>query len=464
MRDTEKINMEESLLQPPPPPTSILERPEEEEEKINNFPPTTRDVLFTEVKRLGVLAGPMVALTLSQYLLQVISLMMVGHLSELALSSAAITISLSGVTGFSLLLGMASALETLCGQAYGAQQYRRIGTQTCTAIFSLFLVCLPITLLWIYMGKLLVLIGQDPEISHEAGRFIVWLIPAIFADAILQPLIRYFQTQSLTFPMFLSSCVTLCLHIPLCWGLVFMSGLGNIGAALAISVSYWLNVIFIGVYMYFSPACAKTRVPISMELFQGIGEFFKFAIPSAVMICLEWWSFELLVLIIPYGFGAAVSTRVSNELGAGNPNMARVAVYAVMLLAVTETIIVSSILFATRHVFGYMFSNEKEVVDYVTSMAPLVCLSIILDSLQGVLSSAARGCGRQHIGVFVNLGAFYLCGIPIAASLGLWLKLRGMGLWIGVQAGAFTQTLLLSASKARERIFEGRYSAGNGII
>ncbi|KAL5761138.1 hypothetical protein ACOSQ2_019976 [Xanthoceras sorbifolium] len=500
MRDTEKINMEESLL-PPPSSTSKLERPEEGEEKANNFPPTTRDVLFAEVKRLGVLAGPMVAVTLSQYLLQVISLMMVGHLSELALSSTAITISLSGVTGFSLLLGMASALETLCGQAYGAKQYRRIGTQTYTAIFSLFLVCLPITLLWIYMGKLLVLIGQDPEISHEAGRFIVWLIPAIFAYATLQPLNRYFQTQSLTFPMFLSSCVTLCLHIPLCWGLVFKSGLGNVGAALAISVSYWLNVIFLGVYVYFSPACAKTRVPISMELFEGIGEFFKYAIPSAVMICLEWWSFELLVLMsgllpnpqletsvlsvclntiatlytIPYGLGAAVSTRVSNELGAGNPNMARVAVYAVMLLTVIETIIVSSTLFATRHVFGYMFSNEKEVVDYVTTLAPLVCLSVILDSLQGVLSGVARGCGWQHIGAFVNLGAFYLCGIPIAASLGFWLKLRGTGLWIGVQVGAFTQTLLLfvitsctdwekQASKARERIFEGRSSAENGLI
>ncbi|KAL5763381.1 hypothetical protein ACOSP7_019645 [Xanthoceras sorbifolium] len=486
--------MKESLLLPPPPSTSKLRRPEEEEEKVNNFPPTTRDELFAEVKRLGVLAGPM-------YLLQVISLMMVGHLSELALSSAAITISLSGVTGFSLLLGMASGLETLSGQAYGAQQYRRIGTQTYTAIFSLFLVCLPITLLWIYMGKLLVLIGQDPEISHEAGRFIVWLIPAIFADATLQPLIRYFQTQSLTFPMFLSSCVTLCLHIPLCWGLVFKSSLGNIGAALAISISYWLNVIFIGVYMYFSPACAKTRVPISMELFQGIGEFFKFAIPSAVMICLEWWSFELLVLMsgllpnpqletsvlsvcldtietlftITYGLGAAVSTRVSNELGAGNPNMARVAVYAVMLLAATETIIVNMTLFASRHVLGYLFSNEKEVVDYVTTFIPLVCLSVILDGLQGVLSGVARGCGWQNIGAFVNLGAFYLCGIPLAASLGFWLKLRGMGLWIGVLAGAFTQTILLSiitsytdwekqASKARERIFEGRSSADNGII
>ncbi|KAK3189566.1 hypothetical protein Dsin_029127 [Dipteronia sinensis] len=492
---TEMINMEESLSPPP------SKSEEEEAKKTKKDRSITRDVLFAEMKRLGVIAGPMVAVTLSQYLLQVISVMMVGHLGELTLSSTAIAISLSGVTGFSVLMGMASALETLSGQAYGAQQYSRIGTQTYTAVFSLFLVCLPITILWIYMGKLLVLVGQDPDISHEAGRFIIWFIPAVFAYAFLQPLIRYFQTQSLTIPMFLCSCVTLCLHIPLCWAMVFKSGLGNIGAALSIGISYWLNVIFLGIYMYFSPACAKTRGPISMELFHGIGEFFKFAIPSALMICLEYWSFELLILMsgllpnpqletsvlsvclntvavfytIPFGLGAAVSTRVSNELGAGNPNMARVAVFAVMLLAFIVATMVSSILFAGRHVFGYIFSNEKEVVDYVTTIAPLVCFSVIIDSFQGVLAGVARGCGWQHIGAFVNLGAFYLCGIPLAASLGFWVKLRGMGLWIGILAGAFTQTLVLSiitsctnwgkqASKARQRIFEGRSSIDNGVM
>ena len=43
----------------------------------------------------------------------------------------------------------------------------------------------------------------------------------------------------------------------------------------------------------------------------------------------------------------------------------------------------------------------------------------------------------------MNLGAYYLCGVPTAAILGFWLKFRGRGLWIGIQAGAFTQTLLL---------------------
>ncbi|GFZ15946.1 MATE efflux family protein [Actinidia rufa] len=441
-----------------------------EREKEREIRGLTWAVLGKEVKSVGWIAGPMVAVTLSQYLLQVVCTMMVGHLGELSLSSTAIAISLSGVSGFSFLLGMSCALETLCGQAYGAQQYHKLGTQAYTAIFSLLIVCIPISILWIFMGKILIFIGQDPLISHEAGKFTTWLVPALFAYAILQPLVRYFQMQSLTLPMLISSCVILALHIPLCWVLVFKSGLDNLGGALAIDISIWLNVIFLMLYMNYSSSCEKTRAPISIEVLRGVGEFFSFAIPSAVMICLEWWSFELLILLsgllpnpeletsvlsvclntiatlyaIPYGLGAAVSTRVSNELGAGNPQGARVAVFAVMFLAITETTIVSATLFACRRVFGYTFSNEKEVVDYVTAMAPLVCLSVIMDSLQGVLSGVARGCGWQHIGAYVNLGAFYLFGIPIAAILAFLLQLRGKGLWIGIQAGAILQTIMLS--------------------
>ncbi|EEF30161.1 antiporter, putative [Ricinus communis] len=259
----------------------------------------------------------------------------------------------------------------------------------------------------LFMGKILVFTGQDPTISHEAG-------------------------------------------------------LESLGAALAMCISYWLNVIILVLYMKYSSACDETCAPISMELFSGIGEFFRFAIPSAVMTCLSGdhlsclscsqgscpiQSLRLLIetvstlYAIPYGF--VLHTRVSNELGGGNPQAARIAVYAVLFLGLVETTIVSSTLFASSRVFGYIFSNEKEVVDYVTTMSPLVCLSLIMSSLEAVLSGVARGCGWQHIGASVNLGAFYICGIPVAAILAFWLRLRGMGLWIGVQVGAFTQIVLL---------------------
>lgn len=273
--------------------------------------------------------------------------------------------------------------------------------------------------------------------------------------------------------------------------MVFKSGLGNLGAALTIGMSYWLNVILLVLYVKYSSACAHTRVRISFEVFQGIREFLRFAIPSAVMICLEWWSFELLTLLagflpnpeletsvlsvslstlaslytIPEALGAAVSTRVSNELGAGNPQAARLAVVASMFLTVSESVIIGSTVFASRFVFGYIFSNEKEVVDYVTSISPLICLSVIADSLHGVLSGIARGCGWQDLAMYVNLGAYYLVGIPVAATLSFWFDFRGKGLWIGILVGSFLQTVLYSvitscvnweekAKQARERIFE----------
>ncbi|KAK5838524.1 hypothetical protein PVK06_007254 [Gossypium arboreum] len=338
---------------------------------------------------------------------------------------------------------MACALETLCGQAYGAQQYRKLGIHTYTAIFCLILVCIPLSVLWLNMGRLLVFIGQDPLISHDAGNFISWLIPALFGYATFQPLIRYFQTQSLITPMLKCSCASLIVHIPLCWVLVFKSGLESIGGALAISISNWLNAIFLSLYMWYSPTCTKTRVPITMELFQEFREFFHFAIPSAVMVCLEWWSFELLIMLS--GF-------------LPNPKL-ETSVLSVCLNTITT-------LYAIPRGIGAAASNEKEVVDYVATMAPLVCVSVILDSLQGVLSGIARGCGWQHIGAYVNLAAFYLVGIPVAATLAFWLHLRGIGLWIGIQVGAFTQTILLAivtscinwekqASKEREKLFQG---------
>ncbi|KAL5811706.1 hypothetical protein ACOSQ3_026656 [Xanthoceras sorbifolium] len=465
----------------------ISEEEKEEEEKIRWA--MKWGGFVEELRKAGRLAAPMVAVSMFQYLLQVVSVVMVGHLGQLALSSVAIATSLTNVTGFSLLSGMAGGLETLCGQAYGAQQYKKLGVHTHSAIISLILACLPICVVWIFMDKLLPLIGQDPVISHEARQYSIRLIPALFASAILKPLTRYLQTQSLTLPMLFSSLFVLCFHIPVCWTLVYKLELGISGAALSFSLSTWLNVVLLGVYVTYSSACERTRSPLSKEAFLSIGLFFRLAVPSAVMVCLKWWSMELITLLsgllpnpkletsvlsicltistlhftIPYGFGAAASTRVSNELGAGNPHVARVAVWAATFLAAIEAVIVSTTLFCIRHVLGYAYTNDKQVVDYISTMVPLICLSVTMDSFQAVFSGVARGCGWQHIGAYINLGAFYLVGLPVGAVLGFESHLRGKGLWIGIVVGSIVQSTLLflitsftnwkkQATEARERI------------
>ncbi|CAL1363906.1 unnamed protein product [Linum trigynum] len=446
-----------------------------------------------EVKTVSLVAAPMVAVMVLQFLVQFVATMMVGHLDQLSLSAASIGSAFSLVTGFTLVVGMAGGLETLCGQAYGAEQYHKIGTYTYCAMVSMTLACIPVSILWLFTDKLLILAGQDPSISILAREYSIYLIPGLFATAMLQSMTRYFQTQSLILPMLFASLATMFLHVPLSWFLVFKTELRSIGAALAVSISTWANAILLGIYMVFSSKCAKTLPKFKFrEVLTGTGEFMRFAVPSAMMTCLEWWSYDVLILLagllpnpkvetsvisicfsitylhyyIPYGFGATVSTRVSNELGAGHPKAAKMAVQAVMILAGMELAIVILPLFLCRHILGFAFSNDKEIVDYVTDMAPFMCLSAIMDTLQAVLSGVVRGSGKQNMGAFVNLGAYYFVGTPLAAVLAFVAHLGGKGLIIGLTVGSTLQAAMFGvrmilidweeqAFKARERIFHG---------
>ncbi|KAG5528050.1 hypothetical protein RHGRI_028849 [Rhododendron griersonianum] len=437
--------------------------------------PIAPQAFVEELKKVTAIAAPMVVVTMSQYLLRVAPMIMVGHISELSLSSVAIATSLTNVTGYSVLFGMAGALETLCGQAYGAEQYKKLGTYTYGAILSLILVCLPISLLWIFMDKLLVFFGQDPIVSLEAGKYAIWLIPSLFPYAILESMVPYLQTQSLILPMLLCSIVTLSFHIPLCWALVFKSGLGTKGAALAIILNGGhLN------YSYCCPGFYQTQNS-NLPCFQSgicvlyscefrLYELFQLKCLSYFTICVNSLTTTSLHSLIPYSIGAAASTRVSNELGAGNSRAAQLSVCIVMVLAVAEAIMVSAALFCCRFILGYAYSSEKEVVDYVREMTPLLCLSIVMDSLTAILSGIARGSGWQHIGAYVNFGAYYLVGIPLAIVLGFLQNLRGEGIWGGIVTGTILQVILLTsatcltnwqeqANKARERIFKGRILA-----
>ncbi|GAA0173526.1 transporter [Lithospermum erythrorhizon] len=448
----------------------------------------TRQPLIDELKKVTYIALPMIIVTVSQYLLRAAPVIMLGHIDELYLASSSIATSFCNVTGFSLILGMSSALETLCGQAYGAGQHKKLGSYTYCGIISLILVCIPVSILWIFIEDILIFVGQDVVISREAGNYAIWLILTLFPYAILQSLNRFLQTQSLILPMLLTSIISICFHLPVCWAFIFKLNLGNAGAALSIGLSYSLNTILLVFYVKYSPTCENTWVPFSADVFGKIGEFYRFAIPSAVMVCLEWWSFELVILFsgllpnpqletsvlsiclnitslhyfIPYSFAVAVSTRVSNELGAGNPQRARIALCVVVVLACSEFLLASAILFCFRFILGYGFSNEKEVVDYVRDITPLLCLSIIVDSIQTVLSGVSRGSGWQHIGAYINLGSYYIVGIPLSLVLGFVFRLKGPGLWIGLLAGSTTQAALLSlitclsdwrkqATEARER-------------
>lgn len=466
---------------------SISEK-DEPESRISIF---IKEEIVVEAKKQMKLAAPLMSVNFLVYSLQVISVMFVGHLGELPLAGASVATSFASVTGFSLLIGMGSALDTFSGQAYGAKQYHLLGIYKQRAMLVLLLTSIPLAIIWANTGSILLFLGQDPEISTEAGLYARYMIPSIFACALFQCHVRFLQTQNNVVPMMITTGITTLLHILICYLMVFKSGLGNKGAALSNAISYWINVLLLAIYVRVSPSCKKTWTGFSMEAFHDVGKFLKLAVPSALMLCLEIWSFEMMVLLsgllpdpkletsvlsislntcgmvymLPLGLSGAVSTRVSNELGAGQPRAARLAVCVAVAMVATEGILAACVMVLGHNVWGYCYSKEERVVKYVGQMLLLIAASHILDGIQSVLSGTARGCGWQKIGAVANLGAYYLVGVPCALLLAFFFRLGGKGLWMGIIVALAAQVLLLlmitlltnwqkEAQKASERVYD----------
>jgi MATE family multidrug resistance protein len=326
-----------------------------------------------------------------------------------------------------------------------------------------------LTVIYVLSEPILVLIGQSPRIASAAAIFVYGLIPQIFAYAVNFPIQKFLQAQSIVLPSAYISAATLVVHLILSWVVVFKIGLGLLGASLVLSFSWWIIVVAQFVYILKSEKCKRTWSGFSLEAFSGLPEFFKLSAASAVMLCLESWYFQILVLLagllpnpevaldslsicttisgwvfmISVGFNAAASVRVSNELGARNPKSASFSVVVVTLISFVISVIAALVVLALRDYISYVFTEGEVVAAAVSDLCPLLSLSLVLNGIQPVLSGVAVGCGWQAFVAYVNVGCYYIVGIPLGAVLGFYFNFGAKGIWIGMLGGTTMQTIIL---------------------
>ncbi|OIS99037.1 PREDICTED: protein DETOXIFICATION 18-like [Nicotiana attenuata] len=419
-----------------------------------------------EAKNQIMFSLPMIVVTSSFYFINLVSVMFAGHLGKLELAASNLGNSWAVVSGLAFMVGLSGALETLCGQGYGAKMYRMLGIHLQTSCIISFLFSTVIAVIWWYSDMILILLHQDPDIAKQAGVFLKFLIPGLFAYGFLQNITRFLQAQSIIIPLVVCSVGSLVIHIGIAYTLVHWTGLGFKGASLAASISIWISVLTLGLYVLFSEKFSHIwRDGFSYEPFHHILTNLKLALPSAAMVCLEYWAFELLVLLaglmrdsatstsviamsvnteaiaymMSYGLSAAASTRVANELGAGNPDKAKHAMAVTLKLSIILALIVDLALFLGHNIWAGLFSDSPEIINKFASMTPLLLISFVFDFFQGVLSGVARGCGWQHLAMCINLATFYVIGMPIAGLLAFKFNLQAQGLWMGLICGLACQ-------------------------
>ncbi|KAK1316546.1 Protein TRANSPARENT TESTA 12 [Acorus calamus] len=252
-------------------------------------------------------------------------------------------------------------------------------------------------------------------------------------------------------------------------GSIHKDSSGLAGVMVSMIVSNWIPVVGQLVFVFYG-GCPKTWTGFSVQAFFDLWPVIKLSLSSGVMLCLEIWYNAALILLtgtmedaetsinalsvclningwelmLSFGFLAAAGVRVSNELGKGSSKAAKFAIVVVVCTSLAIGIVIWALVLVFRHRMSYIFSNSAEVANATSHLSVLLAFSLLLNSVQPVLSGVAVGAGWQGTVAYVNLICYYVVGLPLGILFGFVGGYKVKGIWLGMICGTAVQTLVLS--------------------
>ncbi len=134
------------------------------------------------------------------YGLTIIGALFIGRLGPEQLSVSVLASSIYNVAGLSVALGLSSGMETLCGQAFGAGDYKTLGLVLQRAVLVCWTFCIPVVALLMDAGPLLAHAGQDAAIAGQAALYLRLLLPCLFASTAAECMRKYLLAQQVVRP------------------------------------------------------------------------------------------------------------------------------------------------------------------------------------------------------------------------------------------------------------------------
>ncbi|KAJ3214922.1 hypothetical protein HK099_006610 [Clydaea vesicula] len=375
--------------------------------------------------------------------LQFITIVSLGHVGTKELAACAIGTMWANVTGFSIGIGAASALDTLCSQAHtGSTDKFALGKHLQRSLTVMTIISIFISIFWYFFTeRLLILTGQEPDIARLSTIYICWLIPGLIPNLFYECIKRYLQCQKIMsgvlFVIILASPLNMFLQWFLVWGP--------------------LSLGFIGMEKY-----GGFEFKEAFNLYK-IKEFLTLGIPGILMTCAEWWAFEIMYTtlasglisetalaaqsivfsllgftwLLQLGISIACSTKVGNFIGSKHPNFAKVTTFSTLILAIFVACFNSSFLLLFKDKLGLIFTANQDVINTVSSIIPLGSFFQFSDGFNCVGGGVLRGLGQQKIGALMNVIGFYGLAIPLGFYLAFSLNWGLLGLWSGLATTSF---------------------------
>ncbi|XP_037444707.1 protein DETOXIFICATION 56-like [Triticum dicoccoides] len=437
------------------------------------------------------IALPLIAMNLTWFAKQAVTTAFLGRLGDLELAAGTLGFSFANATGFAVLTGLCGAMDPICGQAHGAGNAALLRRTLLMATAMLLAASLPIALLWLRVDTVLLRVfGQQPDIAVVARRYVLCLLPDLAVTSFLAPLKSYLSSQEVTLPTLFASAVGLAVHVPLTACLARTRGVEGVAAAVWLSdlvVAVLLSAYVLASDVLLARKSAKTTASTAApcarwwwpeETKTAAADWLRLirlAVPCCLNTCLEWWCYEILILLtgrlpdarravaviaITLNFdyllfagmlslSVSASVRVSNSLGAGDAAGARRAGAVSIVGGVLAGALGGLLMLASRRQWPRLYTRGAEVRDGVGKAMKVMAALEVVNFPLNVCGGIVRGTARPAVGMYAVLGGFYLVALPVGVALGFRARLGIEGLLAGFIIGAAASLTVLLVVIAR---------------
>jgi MATE family multidrug resistance protein len=242
------------------------------------------------------------------------------------------------------------------------------------------------------------------------------------------------------------------------WCYIFISKLGlrEYGAAIATNITFILNLIICDIWIKLEKKkYGKQWFAFNSDSFKDLGGFLQVGIPGALMLCFEWWAFELLALfsgymgteyiasevivinitsfmfMIPLGVSYSAASLIGLYLGEKKVHLSKRFAYLTMIFNLIIVGIICILLSVYRKNISEIFTKEPQVNAVILDVMGILIFYIFFDSIHGVQSGIIRGLGLQGQGSIFTLVCYYILGMPLALHFAFKKAMYIKGLWLG---------------------------------
>lgn len=428
-----------------------------------------------EIRRTLQLAAPVMVGQVAVFSMNFVDTVMAGRLPTREIALAALGIG--GAVWSALLMFIIGVLMSVLpnvAQLDGAGRWPEAAGVVRQGGWVALMVTVPFWLLCFFSEPLLTAFGIAVEIVPVAAdylRAMSWGVPAICGVFLL----RFFSEGSgLTRPTMVYGMAGALLNIPLNWVLMFgklgLPALGTTGCGYATAIVLWLQLLLLVAYVathrHFHPYALFSRV--EAPHWPRIFELVRLGLPIAIAIFIEGSlfagaalligrlgplpaaghmiaiNFAALLFMIPLGLSSAISVRVGNAIGRGDPVSARyLGLIGISVVLATQLFNMTVMVLFPELIVG-IYTADAAVTAIAVELLFFAAIFQLPDGVQICAAGALRGLKDTRVPMLYNFVAYWMVGMSLGYYLTFNAGWGASGMWMGMIAGLTLGALLLT--------------------